>query len=193
MTPVGSARSIFRASTLGVVVSVLLLACGGDSEESLIPTLGIENIQPAVAAVREQRGSEPEFFEINSTAAGVNLFIAVSRSEGSSNRDAVIQGRYTPEGGLVLSEELLDASGPVFVVGEMTFAPDRLVGQVVKELSGSTPLMFVLTATMPVEGVGTQAAPIRRVIMESSRGGRLAVFVDLDGVILGTEIVETAG
>lgn len=194
MTLVGVVMSILRAAILGTVASVFLVACGGGgSEGSSVPQLGIENIQLAVEAVREQRGSEPEFFEINSTPAGVNLFIAESRSGDSSNRDAVIQGRYTPEGGLVLSEELLDASGPVFVLGQMSFDPERLVGQVVAELSGSTALMFVLTAPSATEGTGILAAPIMRIIMESSRGGRLAVFVALDGTILGTEVVETAG
>ncbi len=165
----------------------LLAGCGESSGESSPVNLGIENIARAVAAVREQQRAEPRFFEINSTAEGVNLFIAVTRSGDLGVPDAVIQGRFTTESGLVLSDELLDASGSVFSVTNLELSADRLVRNVVAELRTSTPLMFVLTAT---NGADSDALPVMRILMESARGGRLAVFVDRDGVILGTEVLE---
>jgi len=193
MTAATKTVSIFRA--FAAVAVVLLVACNGSDESWAIPSLGIEEIEAAVAAVREQQGSEPQFFEINSTADGVNLFVAVSRSAESGAPDAVVQGRYTPEGGLVLSAEMLDASGPVFTVDDknlddLNLDPDLLLGVVVKELENSTPLMFVLTATNSGDESANISGPVMRVIMESPRGGRLAVFVATDGTILGTEVLE---
>lgn len=185
----------------------VLVACGS-SETQDVPALGIDLIEPAIDAVREAQGVEPAFFEINSTADGVNLFIAASRSGNTDTPDAVIQGRYTSDGGLVLAEELLDASGPVFTATDLNLSADRLVGQVVKELKNAKALMFVLSAATvnassenggssggntdnPESGeplVGRDV--VRRVLLESERGGRLAVFVDGDGNILGTEVLD---
>lgn len=183
-----SPRTVSFVGALGLVASVFLGSCGGDDQPSSAPMLGIQDIGPAVVALRGQQGSEPQFFEINSTADGVNLFIAAMRSEDSVTPDAVMQGRYTPEDGLVLSEELLDASGPVFTFDDLDLDAGRLLGQVVQELENSTPLMFVLTAAN--DGSGESLDPVTRIIVESSRGGRLAVFVALDGTILGTEVLE---
>lgn len=183
----GTMRTVF-VGVLGMVASVLLGACGGDERSASVPMLGIQDIGPAVAALREQQDSEPQFFEINSTADGVNLFIAATRSGSPGTPDAVIQGRYTPEDGLLLSEELLDASGPIFTFDDLDLDAGRLLGQVVQELENSTPLMFVLTAV--TVGTADSSDPVMRIIVESARGGRLAVFVALDGTILGTEVLE---
>jgi hypothetical protein len=206
-------RKVSRAISAGfgaLLCCGVLVACGS-SETQVVPALGIELIEPAIAAVRQAQGVEPAFFEINSTVDGVNLFIAASRLGDARNPDAVIQGRYTSDGGLVLAEELLDASGPIFTAANLDLSAERLVGQVVGELENAKPLMFVLSAAKvvnPIEGGDSSGGVtsgsdidesladqevVRRVIMESERGGRLAVFVDGDGNILGTEVLEGSG
>jgi len=176
-----------------LLTSALLISCASGPSSADIE-LGIDDIEPAVEAVRQQLGSEPAFFEINSTADGVNLFIAVNRSGNSGPFDGVIQGRYTQAGGLVLSEERLEASGPIFAATNLNLQSDRLVGKVVDELKSSKPLMFVLTAVIADAGTVQDDSPlVRRIIMESERGGRLGVFVDEEGNIYGTEILNGAG
>jgi hypothetical protein len=171
----------------------LFVSCA-NSTPTASPDLGIDDIEAAVEAVRQQLGSEPAFFEINSTAEGVNLFIAVTRSENTGEPDAVIQGRYTRVDGLVLSAEQLDASGPTFIATDLRLMPDRLVSKVVEELKNSKPLMFVLTAVITSTGTVQAESPVvRRIIMESERGGRLGVFVDQEGTIYGTEILNSTG
>lgn len=206
-------RKVSRAISAGFGAFLccgVLVACGS-SETQVVPALGIDLIEPAIAAVRQAQGVEPAFFEINSTADGVNLFIAASRSGNAETPDAVIQGRYTSDGGLVLADELLDASGPIFTAINLNLSAESLVGQVVAELKNAIPLMFVLSAATvnAPSGGGSSSEGItgdpdsdellagqevvRRVILESERGGRLAVFVDGDGNILGTEVLDGTG
>jgi hypothetical protein len=105
----------------------------------------------------------------------------------------------------------LDASCPIFTATNLNLSADRLVGQVVRELKNAKPLMFVLSAATlntPSEGGGISGGitsdpdsddslagqeVVRRVILESERGGRLAVFVDGEGNILGTEVLDGTG
>jgi len=159
------------------------LAGCGPTSESGDDDLGIDAIGPAVEAVRAEVGGEPRFFEINTTADGVNLFIATSRSPGGA-LDGVVQARYTPTGGLVLADDVLEASGSTFSGSDLEVSGSRVTSSVVRELEDSKLLMFVVTA-------GTGSEVLFRIIVESARGGRLSVFVADDGTILGTDVMES--
>ena len=179
-------KNFARLALCGMVV---LGACGNDDAAPSDP-LGVSRIAPAIDAVRQELGVEPFFFEINSTADGVNLFIATTATGSSSDGppNAVIQGRFTDEDGLVLADERLEASGAVFGAGDVEVDPTRILDRIRAELPSSTPLMFVLTAGAS-DGSSAVVPVVRRVIIESERGGRFAVFVDDAGGIIGTDVL----
>ena len=166
-----------------LITGLLGVALAGCSQESGGDVLGIDAIGQAVEAVRAEVGGEPRFFEINTTADGVNLFIATSRSSGGV-LDGVVQARYTPTGGLVLADDVLEASGSTFAGSDLDVSGSRVTSSVIRELEDSKLLMFVVTA-------GTGSEVLFRIIVESARGGRLSVFVAEDGTILGTDVMES--
>lgn len=166
-----------------LITGLLGFALAGCSQESGGDVLGIDAIGQAVEAVRAEVGGEPRFFEINTTADGVNLFIATSRSSGGV-LDGVVQARYTPTGGLVLAADVLEASGSTFAGSDLDVSGSRVTSSVIRELEDSKLLMFVVTA-------GTGSEVLFRIIVESARGGRLSVFVAEDGTILGTDVMES--
>lgn len=175
---------IRRAVVIGVLISAIA-GCGGDQESD---PLGIGRIVAAVEAVRDETGTEPRFFEINSTADGVTLFLAASDTS-SDGSQGVQQARFTDSVGLVLADEVLPASGPTFGVTGWEASPERLTAAVFAELPESTPLMFVMTAPSAGNSAATDEI-LFRILMESEMGGRLAIFVDSDGRILGTDVLE---
>lgn len=166
-----------------LITGLLGVALAGCGQESGDDVLGIDAIGQAVEAVRAEVGGEPRFFEINTTADGVNLFIATSRSSGGV-LDGVVQARYTPTGGLVLADDVLEASGSTFAGSDLDVSGSRVTSSVIRELEDSKLLMFVVTA-------GTGSEVLFRIIVESARGGRLSVFVAEDGTILGTDVMES--
>lgn len=172
-----------------VAVAAALLAtlggCGGDAESD---PLGIGLIAPAIEAVREEIGRDPRFFEINSTSDGVTLFLQDpdTTTDGGAG---VRQVRFTAENGLVVAEDVMPASGAAFGVPDWVVSPEELTAEVFAELPRSEPLMFVMTASVD-EASSTTGDIVLRVLMESEMGGRLAVFVDRDGRILGTDVIE---
>lgn len=171
-------RWLLATGLLGVAVA----GCGhkpGSGDDAL----GIDAIGAAVEAVRAEIGGEPRFFEINTTAEGVNLFVATSQGSDAAF-DGVVQARYTSTGGLVLADDVLEASGPTFSGSDLEISGSRITSSVERELEDSKLLMFVVTA-------GTGSEVVFRIIVESSRGGRLSVFVAEDGTILGTDVMES--
>lgn len=169
-----------RLLAIGVLV---LGSCAGGADS--VP-LGIDTIAAAVEAVRAEIDGEPRFYEINSTETGVNLFLQVPQDSGESV-PGVVQARYTADEGLVLSDEVLEASGSTFAFPDLDLSSDRLTSTVLAELPESTPRMFVMTAAG--DGSSSTDGVSLRVIMESEMGGRLSVFVDFDGRILGTDVL----
>lgn len=164
------------------LLGVLIAGCGSTTEPG-DDVLGIDSIDRAVEAVRTELGNDPEFFEINSTAEGVNLFIATSRGSAGV-LDGVVQARYTPTGGLIIADDVLEASGPTFSGTGLALSSSRLTSSVERELQDSRLLMFVVTA-------GSGPEVLFRIVVESDRGGRLSVFVAEDGTILGTDVMES--
>ena len=160
---------------LAVSCSVLV-ACGGGDEGSQTPALRVDLIDPALDAVEESLGASTTYFEVNATPLVVNVFVAVEST-------SVV--RYTFDGeSLVGPSTPVDATGVTFVRGIVDLNADEVLDEVVAELPESEPTMFVVT------GAGTSGAALRveyRVLMRSARGGELAVMVDANGSIIGTD------
>lgn len=167
-----------------IVLAATLAGCRSAAE---VDPLGIDLIGAAVEAVRTETGSDPRFFEINSTADGVTLFLLVPG--GSTEGPGVRQARFTAANGLVLSDEVMPAEGATFGPANLELSPEELTAEVFAELPRSEPLMFVMTAAADEPSSATGDIALR-VIMESEMGGRLAVFIDGDGRILGTDVLE---
>lgn len=168
-----------RARLVGTLLAVscsVLVACGGGDEGSATPVLRVDLIEPALAAVAETLGDSTTYFEVNATPLVVNVFVAV---EGAS----VVQYIYDGEA-LVGPSTPVEASGVTFVREIVDLNVDEVLDDVLRELPESEPTMFVVT------GAGVSGAALRveyRVLMRSSRGGELAVVVDANGSIIGTD------
>lgn len=174
---------IGRVAVVGVLAATLV-GCRSETEAD---PLGIGLIGSAVEAVRAETGTEPRFFEIDSTAEGVTLFV-LTPDESTEGPD-VRQARFTAENGLVLSDAVMTASGPTFDLVGWASSPEDLTEEVFAELPRSRPLMFVMTASAD-EATSATGGIVLRVLVESEMGGRLAVFIDRDGRILGTDVLE---
>ena len=151
-------------------------ACGGEADVAGTPPLRVDLIDAALDAVENETGEGTTYFEVNATPLVVNVFVAV---EGTS----VVQYIYDGET-LNGPSTPVTAEGITFVRGVLDLRADRVLDDVLAELPESTPLMFVIT------GAGTGTAALRteyRMLMRSSKGGELAVMVDGDGAIIGTD------
>lgn len=162
-----------------LIVAVLMcavVACGGETTSDSVPPLRVDLIPGALDAVEEQIGEASRYFEVNATSRVVNVFVAV---EGTSVAQYIYDGTS-----LSGPTAPIAAEGSTFVRAIIDLDPDRVLNQVLAELPESEPTMFVVT------GAGTQDMALRveyRVLMRSSRGGELAVMVDGDGTIIGTD------
>ncbi|MFM8563604.1 MAG: hypothetical protein ACKOCE_06925 [Acidimicrobiia bacterium] len=162
-------RSVLVALALASVV-----ACSGGSTAEP-PPLRIDLVDAALVALHDRLGEDVAFFEVNATAQVVNLFVAV---EGMS----VVQYIYDGAS-LVGPTEPRAATGTMFERGLVNF-DDDVLAPVLGELPDSRPTMFVIT------GAGTDPVALRveyRVLMRSDKGGELAIVVDSDGAIVGTD------
>jgi hypothetical protein len=73
---------------------VWLAACSSDSTSE---PLAIDDIDEAISAVGEHFDADVDFYEINATSDGVNLFVSWT---GADESPAVVQARFTRAGGL---------------------------------------------------------------------------------------------
>jgi len=151
-------------------------ACGGEADVGEVPALRVDLIDAALDAVENETDENTTYFEVNATSLVVNVFVAV---EGTS----VVQYIYDGES-LNGPTTPVTAEGVTFVRGVIDLDVDRVLDDVLAELPDSEPQMFVIT------GAGTSGAALRteyRVLMRSAKGGELAVMVDGDGTIIGTD------
>jgi hypothetical protein len=154
----------------------LVISCGGDADVREAPELRVDLIEAALDAVENETGEGTTYFEVNATSLVVNVFVAV---EGTS----VVQYIFDGES-LNGPTAPVAAEGTTFVRGVVDVEVDRVLDDVIAELPDSEPQMFVIT------GAGTGGAALRteyRVLMRSVKGGELAVMVDGDGTIIGTD------
>lgn len=78
----------------------------------------------------------------------------------------------------------MEAGGVTFEREIVDVNVDAVLDDVLRELPDSEPIMFVVTGA-GVSGVAQRVE--YRVLMRSSRGGELAVVVDANGSIIGTD------
>jgi len=154
----------------------VLAACGGGDRGAATSALRVDLIGAALDAVEGSRGDSPAYFEVNATPLVVNVFIAV---EG----DSVVQYIYDGEA-LTGPSSPVEAGGVTFERGIVDVNVDAVLDDVLRELPDSEPIMFVVTGA-GVSGVAQRVE--YRVLMRSSRGGELAVVVDANGSIIGTD------
>lgn len=177
-----SLRFAVRAARLVAVLPVLVVtACSSESTGDL-PALDL--IDDAIAAVDEHFGTPSDFYEINATADGVNLFVSAPIDEETAG---VLQARYTADEGLVVSDEVLPSEGAVFAGTAVDFDPATIIVDAIEQLSTAQPRVFIITGS-PGDSQRTRVA--YRLVLESQRGGRLVVFLDRDGTILGSDLLE---
>lgn len=177
------ARSARSLVVSGLTLASVLMSCSSSSEPST--RLPVELVDDALRVAEEKFGDGTQFFEINVTDVGVNLFV---RTHGDSGESSVQSARYTTSGELFVSTDRLAADGPVFVADDVDFDEGTITLAAERELPNSTPEMLIITASAAIDGA--PSAVEYRVVMNSERGGRLIVLLSRDGRILGSDFAE---
>ncbi|MFM8857963.1 MAG: hypothetical protein ACKOI2_12350 [Actinomycetota bacterium] len=182
-----SARRSRRPLNLFLVfASVGLFACSSETESNS-ESLAIDAIDEAISAVAEHFDADVDFYEINATSDGVNLFVSTTAADETS---AVVQARFTRAGDLVVAEESVPAEGPVFRGSAVDFDSASILETAISELSTAQPRMFIITAVSDGANSTPSDQVSYRLIMESQRGGRLVVFLDSRGTVLGSDVID---
>jgi hypothetical protein len=148
-------------------------SCGGGED----PTLAVDLIDDAVAAVAEVLDTEPAFFEINATPELVNLFVDDEKGNAINfvfDRD-----------GLAEETTVAPADGVPFRLDSYVF-DESIYANVEEELPDSILRAFSVVAQTP-ETDSLEGDELYRVVIQSERGGQFAVFVNRDGKILGSD------
>lgn len=150
----------------------------------------VELIDDAITAVDEHFSATSNFYEINATSDGVNLFVSTTIDGGLPG---VVQARYTATDGLVVADDALPSDGEVFRGDAVDFDPDTIIEGAIEQLSSAQPRVLVITAGSVSENSDVETDRSRvayRLVMESQRGGRLVVFLGPDGTILGSDVLD---
>lgn len=167
-----------------VLASAWLAAC---SSESKPDPLAIDSIDEAISAVADHFDADVDFYEINATSDGVNLFVSTT---GSDAGPSVVQARFTTANGLVVADDAVPAEGPVFRGSAVDFDPASIIESAVSELTSAQPRTFIITAAGDSASNTPSDQVSYRLIMESQRGGRLVVFLDSRGTVLGSDVID---
>lgn len=180
-----STQPLRRAWPIVVLLSsASLVGCSSEAESD---PLAIDVIDEAIAAVDDHFGLQAEFYEINATSDGVNLFVSTI---GTDSNSAVVQARFTSSEGLVVADEAVPSDGPVFRGTAVDFDPSSIIDTAIAELSTAQPRVFIITAASDSTNEPDGGRVSYRLIMESQRGGRLVVFLDARGTILGSDVID---
>ncbi len=192
-----SVRTDARPGIFLVTMSCLVLGACSSGESSSSEASGssggrpvVELIDEAISAVDEHFSATSEFYEINATSDGVNLFVSTTIDGGLPG---VVQARYTASDGLVVADDALPSDGAVFRGDAVDFDPDTIIDGAIEQLSTAQPRVFVITAGSVAGNSGVEPDRSRvtyRLVMESQRGGRLVVFLGRDGTILGSDVLD---
>ena len=167
-----------RVALMGLLCLGLLGGCSGSQDSG---RLAVDLIDDAIRAVDEFYSQETAFYEINATSDGVNLFVSTT-IDGSV--PGVVQARFTAGDGLVVADEALPSDGPTFLGSAVDFDASSVLDAAVAQLSSSTPRVFIVTSSSDSDSI------LYRLVMESQRGGRLAVLLTGEGTILGTDVLD---
>lgn len=161
------------ARLAGVVVAVAcaLGACGGDDEAGIaVPRADL--IEPALAAVADAAGGEPQLVEIAATLEGVDVIVEDDPGRG-------VLYRYDGEQ-LAGPLEPRDDARPTFVAADVALDPDRIFDGIRTEL----PDAVIVDLAIRSEG---EAAVVIDATVVSEQGGTLLVLLSPEGVILGSQ------
>jgi hypothetical protein len=182
-------RHPVAARLLGALcVASLVCACSGDdaagrtTSVTLVaadcaartPTLRVDLVDDAIAAVETQLGGLQQYFEINATDLLVNLFVAVD--------DATKAQPFVFLQDELNSQEPKAAEGNTFAASAVDFDPQTVTSCVADELPQSQATAFEVLG-------GPGGAVGYSVIVNSPEGGQLVVAVDGDGHVLSVDPV----
>ena len=183
-------RRVARAVWSGLAVGALVLAgcAGGDdvSPDTTLsfgpqacapsePSLVVDQIDDAVAAVEAELGGPQLYFEINATPLLVNLFVA--------DASAATVTPFAYVGGELSSEAAIEgATGNAFVASAIDLDPQLVLSCVTDQLPASVLDVFF------VEG-GPEGAVKYTVLTSNEQGGQLSVEVTGEGLILAVDTI----
>lgn len=156
-----------------VAVAAALTGCGGDdaADEPVRPVL--DQIAPAMAAVDAEMGGPQQYFEVNATPLGVNLFVA---TEGATQSVGYIY--VGAELGSPGAAE--PATGGTFTAGDVTFDPATILDGVTKDLPDSDVVRFAIAGD-------SNGAVQFTVDVQSDEGGTLQVTLAEDGSVVSVD------
>ena len=154
-----------------LVAGLVFSACGddeGDGGDSARPLVG--EIAPAVAALEEELGDAPQYFEIRATPDYVTLWVSADQGR------LAIPYPYA-DGELGEPGESGAASGYTFAAADaLEFDADTVLDQVADDLDSPLTKFSIL---------GTESgAPRYTVTSRSEPGGELDIQLDADGTPL---------
>ncbi|MET0326132.1 MAG: hypothetical protein ABW219_12965 [Ilumatobacteraceae bacterium] len=160
---------------VAVVVAGLLLgtstACGDDEEPPVRPLL--DQIEPAMTAVDAEMGGAQQYFEVNATPLGVNLFVAI---EGATQSVA-----YIFVGGELGSPGAAEPStGGTFTAADVAFDPATILDGVTEDLPDSNIARFAIA--------GNSNGDVQFTVdVQSEAGGTLQVTLAEDGSVVSVD------
>lgn len=167
-------RALPRAVIQSVVLSAVLLGCGGGGGDGRRTGL-VDDVLAAASAVEAELDGPQEFFEITATEPLTNVFVAVD--EGSAAIPFVYRDGVLEEPGPVLE----GASGHTFSSGAIDVEEDSVLVQIADELPD-----------ISIESFSIEGGPDRTVryvvSARSQEGGLLDVVVGPRGAILSVEV-----
>lgn len=138
------------------------------------PSLLVDRIEAAIAAVEAERGGPQQYFEINATPVLVNLLVA--------DVDAEVVVPYAFVGDELSSDEpLAGAQGFTFAADALAFDPRRVLSCIADQLPESTLELFFVE--------GGERGVRYNVLTSNDLGGRLAIEVNGQGQVLSVETV----
>jgi hypothetical protein len=166
-----------KAALVAAALVIVVGGCGSDDSSDDVPALRVDLIDDAVAAVEAELGGPQQYFEINATSDLVNLYVADDVTAEATSYVYRADGSLDPPVGPGAAE------GETFGADAIEVDEGSVLDDVLAELPESIPLAFAVTGT-------GEGAVQYQVILQSARGGRLAVYVDGDGTILGSDVIE---
>ena len=164
------------AAVVTILVVVGLAGCGGSGDDQSVEGLPkVELIEPAVAAVADEMGEQPELLEVAATLDGVDVIVRTPTTDGGN---AVLY-RYGADERLTGPVEPRVDDRQTFDPDQIDIQPDRLFSQVSEELPDTAVIDFAIH----VDG----GVVVYDATLASENGGVLFVLLGGDGQIGGIQ------
>jgi len=191
-------RAVLGLASLALVA--LLTACDDDDAStptttttpftatacaSQTPTLRVDLIDDAIAAVERERGGPQRYYEINATESLVNLFVAGDETGEETGDQTGEVVPYTYVGGeLSAQDPQTGAQGSTFEAARVQFDPSKVTSCVGAALPDATIQAFDVLG-------GPGGAVQYSIIARSQVGGQLVAVVDAQGNVQSVEAVDS--